>query len=404
MTAPLPRYVREVLQTLRDKGFEAFLVGGCVRDLLKNKRPHDWDVATSALPEQTLALFPRTVPTGIRHGTVTVLGRTGQTEVTTFRREGAYADGRRPEKVTFLKNLEEDLGRRDFTINAMAMDEAGRVTDPFGGRADLKRGIIRCVGDPNERFGEDALRMLRAVRFSAQLGFETEPETRFAILRCAPLAAGLSAERVRDELSRILYSPRPERAEDAVTYGLLDAHLVSRPKDLLKELSRLAVLRKTGDERWAAFCAVLARHGAISDPGAFLRGLRLESGQIRACARGAFLGKELKGIPDPPGWKLLLFREGEAPVLCAAAAAEVLEGQGYRRALRRVLRSREAYRPEMLKIDGQALMQLGYPEGKELGEELRRLLEHVIGHPEDNRREFLINMAEGDKRNPSPKP
>lgn len=396
MNARFPRHVGKVLQTLQAGGFEAVLVGGCVRDLLRNQRPHDWDVATSALPEQTAALFSRTVPTGIRHGTVTVLGRTGRVEVTTFRREGAYADRRRPKEVTFLKSLEEDLGRRDFTVNAMAMDGDGRVTDPFGGREDLRRGVIRCVGDPAARFSEDALRMLRAIRFSAQLGFETEPETRRAIGRCAHLAAGLSAERVRDELFKILSSPCPERAEAAVTYGLLDAHLAARPEEPMEELPRLSRLRKTGGERWAAFCAVLMRHGAVSDPRAFFRGLRLEAAQIRSCARGVLMAEELKKMPDPVRWKQLLAGEGPNAVLCAAAAAEVMEGREYRRALRRVLRSGEAWRADMLKIDGQTLLDLGYPEGKKIGNELRRLLEHVIAHPEANRGTLLREMAEQD--------
>ena len=164
-----------ILKTLEGAGFAACFVGGCVRDTLLGRPVHDWDVTTSALPEEIMALFPRCIPTGIKHGTVTVLLRGESFEVTTFRRDGAYHDGRHPDGVVFVPNLTEDLARRDFTINAMAMHLDGRITDCFDGKADLKRGIIRCVGDPERRFREDALRMLRAWRFSAQLGFAIDP-------------------------------------------------------------------------------------------------------------------------------------------------------------------------------------------------------------------------------------
>ena len=180
------------------------MAGGCVRDTLMGRRPNDWDVATSAAPEAVQSLFRRTVPTGLRHGTVTVLYGGGRCEVTTYRVEGAYSDHRRPDSVRFTPSLSDDLSRRDFTINAMAMDASGNVTDPFGGREDISRRIVRCVGEPRERFEEDALRMLRAVRFAAKLGFEIEAGTRCAIRRCAPLAASLSAERVAGELSGVL--------------------------------------------------------------------------------------------------------------------------------------------------------------------------------------------------------
>ena len=165
-----------ILKTLEDAGFAACFVGGCVRDTLLGRPVHDWDVTTSALPEEIMALFPRCIPTGIKHGTVTVLLNGESFEVTTFRRDGAYHDGRHPDGVVFVPNLTEDLARRDFTINAMAMHLDGSITDCFDGKADLKRGIIRCVGDPERRFREDALRMLRALRFSAQLGFQIEDD------------------------------------------------------------------------------------------------------------------------------------------------------------------------------------------------------------------------------------
>ena len=177
----------EVLDTLQRAGFEAWYVGGCVRDTLLGRPIHDWDVTTSALPEQVLALFPRTVPTGLQHGTVTVLSDSGPVEVTTYRADGDYHDGRHPDGVRFVRSLREDTARRDFTVNAMAMDQRGNIRDFYGGRADLAAGILRCVGAPERRFREDALRMLRACRFAAQLGFAIEPETWAALLRCEPL-------------------------------------------------------------------------------------------------------------------------------------------------------------------------------------------------------------------------
>ena len=184
-----PKYVIHILKTLEGAGYHAVLAGGCVRDTILGRRPNDWDIATSAPPDAVQRLFARTVPTGIRHGTVTVLYGGGKCEVTTWRVEGAYSDHRRPDSVEFTPSLAEDLARRDFTINAMAMDVRGELTDPFGGRADLERGIIRCVGEPRARFAEDALRMLRAVRFAAKLGFELDGATLAAALECAPPSA-----------------------------------------------------------------------------------------------------------------------------------------------------------------------------------------------------------------------
>ena len=172
----------EIIKTLERAGFEARYVGGCVRDTLLGRPIHDWDVTTSALPEQVLALFPRTVPTGLQHGTVTVLSDSGPVEVTTYRADGDYHDGRHPDGVRFVRSLREDTARRDFTVNAMAMDQRGNIRDFYGGRADLAAGILRCVGAPERRFREDALRMLRACRFAAQLGFAIEPETWAALL------------------------------------------------------------------------------------------------------------------------------------------------------------------------------------------------------------------------------
>ena len=201
----IPREVCAVLQTLERAGHEAYIVGGCVRDILMGKPPHDWDVTTSALPEETMALFDHfAIPTGLRHGTVTV--RSGETacEVTTFRTDGDYPDHRHPAAVTFTRSLREDLQRRDLTVNAMAMDVHGTLHDPFGGQADIRRRVLRCVGEPERRFREDALRILRTLRFSATLGFAIEADTHRSLRERRDDLRYVAAERVREELTKLL--------------------------------------------------------------------------------------------------------------------------------------------------------------------------------------------------------
>lgn len=286
--------VSGLCQILRQAGHEAYPVGGCVRDLLLGRMPGDWDVTTSALPEQVQGLFERTIPTGIQHGTVTVLLNDESIEVTTFRREGEYIDGRHPGNVTFDAGLMEDLSRRDFTINAMALDMDGGVIDPFGGQGDLTAGLIRCVGEPDLRFAEDALRMFRAVRFSAQLGFEIEPSTAAAIGRNAPRAAALSGERIKAELEKTLLSQHPERVEKIVTAGLLDHLFTNWPVKM--GWSVFAEVPAERNARWRCFCNMTgfpitalpverALRRAVEHPELeALRSLELSGGEL--CALG----------------------------------------------------------------------------------------------------------------------
>ena len=207
----IPQEVSRVLHTLNDAGHEAFVVGGCVRDILRGVVPHDWDITTSALPEETMALFPHfAIPTGLKHGTVTVLSGDIGCEVTTYRADGDYSDHRRPDGVTFTRSLREDLARRDFTVNAMAMDESGQVVDPFNGQADLSAHILRCVGEPAKRFSEDALRILRALRFAATLGFSIEEETKGAMFALKDDLRFIAAERVREEVTKLLLGHHSE--------------------------------------------------------------------------------------------------------------------------------------------------------------------------------------------------
>lgn len=209
----LPEDVRAIIGTIEEHGCEAYAVGGCVRDTLLGKTPYDWDITTSALPMQVKSMFKRTVDTGLKHGTVTVMiGKTGY-EVTTYRIDGEYKDGRHPENVEFAVNLLEDLKRRDFTINAMAYSDKNGLVDEFDGQGDLERGIVRCVGNPIERFTEDALRMMRAIRFSAQLSFEIDKETYKAIEKLSPNIAQVSMERIQVELTKTIMSDNPEKVE-----------------------------------------------------------------------------------------------------------------------------------------------------------------------------------------------
>jgi len=209
-----------ILEKLHDSGHEAYVVGGCVRDALLGREPNDWDITTSALPSEVKEIFTRTIDTGLKHGTVTVLIGREAYEVTTYRVDGVYEDGRHPKQVTFTPSLSEDLQRRDFTINAMAYDPRSGLVDLFGGQKDLEDGIIRAVGDPMQRFTEDALRILRAFRFAAQLGYEIDPDTLGAASALAQNLAKISSERIRDELERILLSDNPEMLMNAYAAGI----------------------------------------------------------------------------------------------------------------------------------------------------------------------------------------
>ena len=220
MTINIPQKAEQILHILNEAGYEAYVVGGCVRDSILDRVPGDWDITTSALPEQVKELFHRTVDTGIQHGTVTVMMGKEGFEVTTYRVDGEYHDGRHPDAVTFTRSLEEDLKRRDFTINAMAYHPEHGLVDLFGGMEDINRKIIRCVGDPVERFTEDALRMLRAVRFSAQLGFTVEENTKAALARMSGNLEHVSAERIQTELVKLLVSDHPDYLRTAWETGL----------------------------------------------------------------------------------------------------------------------------------------------------------------------------------------
>lgn len=363
-----------MLNKLRGAGYGAYFVGGCVRDTVLGRRVHDWDAATSAPPEAVQALFERTAPTGLRHGTVTVLVSGRAVEVTTYRAEGAYSDHRRPDSVEFTGDLALDLSRRDFTMNAMAMGPEGDITDPFGGREDIARRLIRCVGDGERRFSEDALRMLRALRFSAQLGFDIDPRTDAAIERLAPTAAALSAERVRDEFLKALASPRPQRAWEMLTRGLLARFAAAEG-----EAPPLAALPVYA--RLAHLCFELERRGYIASTEGFLTQLRLPRAEVRTAVRATAI--LCSGSRD---YKRLLRDYGERAVLAAHPRS---------RALRRVLRSGECFSLSGLAVSGDKLRALGL-KGREVGEALDAALDYVIDHPAANREDTLLSFIRGE--------
>ena len=389
-----PKYVRQVLVTLQGRGYPAFLVGGCVRDMVLGVQPHDWDICTAALPEQILELFPGAKLTGGRTGTVTVRVNSHPVEVTPFRTESRYTDHRHPDRVQFVADLTADLSRRDFTINAMALSPDGLVSDPFGGAADLRRGVIRCVGEPERRFDEDALRMLRALRFAARLGFSIEIFTMEAIREKAPLCASLAPERVREELGKILLSPNPEMSMEAVELGLLDHWLLRRqPPELSRELRTLP--RRMPD-RWVGFAWLLERAGCVSSAGDFLTALRLDSRSIHVAGRTA----AILNAPLPEtdrDWKRCLRRSGIEAAVCAARCADSFGlGKGMTRAVKAVLSGGECFSLRQLAVTGDDLIALGL-QGKAVGEMLDFLLDYVIDYPENNRRELLLSLAAGSE-------
>ena len=392
-----PKYVTAILNRLEKHGFSAYIVGGSVRDIIMGRCPNDWDICTSALPEEVSAVFSHSRPTGIKHGTVTVTVHGSPVEITTFCSDGEYKDHRRPNSVRFIDDLKGDLERRDFTVNALALPLSGDICDLFGGRDDIEKRLIRCVGDPDKRFNEDALRMLRAFRFSAVLGFEIEPLTLAAIKNNAHLSSGLAKERVKIELEKILLSDAPQVISSVIEYGLLSGIATESP--LVLDLTSLKKLPKNRALRWAGLCALLLKSGVIKDARAFLTMLRLDSVTTRACSVGCNLALE-KAPVDALSWKRLLSKNGTEAGKCAAAACDVLYGSGHLKLLGKVIKSGECFSIKQLAVSGDDLMDLSF-RGIELGGILSSLLEHVLEHPQNNERAFLLDMAKHKKADSS---
>lgn len=379
LLAPLPPFVLQCCQALHRAGFEAYPVGGCVRDLLLCRTPQDWDVCTSALPHQVQALFPHTVPTGLAYGTVTVILEDGTVEVTTFRQESEYRDGRRPDGVRFVTSLEADLSRRDFTINAMALALDGGMVDPFGGQADLQARQVRCVGQADLRFTEDRLRMFRAIRFAAQLDFHLDSHLLHALMRLAPHPHALPPERIRPEVEKTLCAPAPRWAALFFSSGLLSPYL---PLPLEVDTSPLSCLPSHPLIRWAGLAALLRNAG--TDPLPLIHGLIPD----RALRKPLEQALTLKLPSDAGGWRHLLARHGVDT--CQALAALALHPQP-RQELAVVLAQAPCISVKQLALSGKDLMGLGL-SGPDLGRTQNLLLAHVLDHPEDNTAPILRRL------------
>ena len=438
MKIELPRKVVLIIKNLQRHGYDAYAVGGCVRDSILNRKPEDWDITTSAKPEQVKRIFRRTVDTGIEHGTVTVLIGKDGFEVTTYRVDGLYEDVRHPKEVTFTSRLEEDLKRRDFTINAMAYNDDERLVDAFGGMRDLNYHLIRCVGDPKERFSEDALRILRAVRFSAQLAFPIEPETAEAIKSLAPNLEKISAERIQAELVKLLVSDHPERIQDACELGItkvvlpewddmvgvkqntphhkydVAAHTVHALQNVKNDkVLRLTMLfhdmgkpvMKTTDENGRDH---FKGHAIASEQIAktVMKRLKFDNDTIRKVTK-LVAYHDYRMEPTGANVRRAMHEIGVElfPYYLAVRLADTKAQSSYERRgkLENIIQIRELYRNALrnkecvtlkdLAVTGTDLINLGIAPGKELGTLLNELLDMVIEDPAWNQKGKLCDYV-----------
>ena len=425
----IPEPVKKILSILADADEEAYVVGGCVRDCIMGRTPSDWDITTSALPEKVKSLFRHTVDTGLEHGTVTVIMQRQGYEVTTYRLDGKYSDGRHPDSVEFTPSLEEDLKRRDFTINAFAYNDSDGFVDMFGGLEDLDGKIIRCVGDPDRRFGEDALRIMRAVRFAAKLSFEIEGNTGAAISRHAEALGKVSMERIRVELEKTLMSDNPSFVNKYAEYGL--APFIIRDKKMAalcfdKESEKLYdffrrdnccdlaveddLYKVVRNLRLAAFLKNLS----AEDAGTVLRKLTYDN-KTKRVVTGILKYKDANIIPDRRYIKRAMRDIGDdifdyVIVFKRAVLASGVQSGDCRCAEARdernlddiadiaeeIRANSEAYKISMLAVNGGDLIEAGVPKGNVIGKALAELLEMVIDAPECNEKERLLELA-GEK-------
>lgn len=440
MIITLPDKVKKIIGILTEAGFEAYAVGGCIRDTLLGRTPEDWDITTSAQPGQVKSLFRRTIDTGIKHGTVTVMLDKEGFEVTTYRIDGEYEDGRHPKEVIFTRSLREDLKRRDFTMNALAYNDQKGLVDLFGGLGDMQKGCIRCVGDALERFTEDALRIMRAIRFSAQLGYEIEESTREAIVQLAPRLAQISAERIRAELVKLLVSDHPDYLRMAYEAGVtavilpeldiametpqnhphhcysVGEHLLHSMKEIapVKEL-RLAMLLhdigkpavKTQDEEGIDH---FHGHPEVSARMAedILRRLRFDNDTISVVSRLILYHDYGSGVmPDRRMVRRAMNKMGEdlLPMIIQVKQADILSQSGHCREeklkqlerwnvlYQEIMEKRECVSIKSLAVTGRDLIALGMKPGPQLGDTLKSLLAIVLDHPELNEKEYLLSQV-----------
>ena len=435
MTINIPQKAEQILHILNEAGYEAYVVGGCVRDSILDRVPGDWDITTSALPEQVKELFHRTVDTGIQHGTVTVMMGKEGFEVTTYRVDGEYHDGRHPDAVTFTRSLEEDLKRRDFTINAMAYHPEHGLVDLFGGMEDINRKIIRCVGDPVERFTEDALRMLRAVRFSAQLGFTVEENTKAALTKMSGNLEHVSAERIQTELVKLLVSDHPEKIQDAYELGItkvilpeFDAMmettqetlhhcynvgehtihaLMNIPADKVLRLTMLfhdtgKPARKTVDPDGTAH---FKGHAYVSEEltKSIMHRLKFDNDTLRKVSKLVLYHDDRMPATMKHVRRAMNRISAELfPYYMKVRMADTLAQSDYQRdkklenlagiekCYQEILEKKQCVSLKELKVNGQDLIAAGIEKGPKIGQTLQTLLQEVIEEPEKNTREYLL--------------
>ena len=434
----LPADVSKIINILESNGHEAYAVGGCVRDCILGKIPHDWDITTSALPEQVKALFNRTFDTGIEHGTVTVLMHGVGYEITTYRIDGKYDDGRHPSEVAFTASLEEDLKRRDFTINAMAYNNSRGLVDLFGGKDDLEAGVIRAVGVPKERFTEDALRMLRALRFSAQLDFTIEQYTLEAIKELAHTLNRISAERIRVELVKLITSEHPDRLRDVYRAGLTAVffpefdtmmecdqvnkhHCYSVGEHTLiamelvppDKVLRLAMMLhdvakpacKTTDENGQNHFKGHPKKGADMAR-VILRRLKFDNDTVSRVCNLVMNHDDRPQITDR-NIRRMIIRVGKDNFsdLLAVKRADAKAQSMYHRqekldyidemeaAYNDILAREDCLNIKDLQISGKDLIAMGLPQGQRIGEILHILFDDVVEDPSLNNREYLMKKA-----------
>ena len=399
MKIQLPEDVKFIIHKLNEYGYEAYAVGGCVRDSIIRRVPGDWDITTNARPEQVKSVFYRTIDTGIKHGTVTIMLHGVGYEVTTYRIDGEYEDSRHPKSVEFTASLEEDLKRRDFTINAMAYCDDTGIVDMFNGEEDIENGIIRCVGDATERFTEDALRMLRAVRFSAQLGYTIEKRTAEAIKTLAPSIANISKERIHTELNKTLLSDNPDYLRRAMELGITEvvfpvmneipdveeamALVKCMPKELIYRYA--AVLYQCGADRAGKMLRELKMDNYTIDNSVkliSLHGLELTDDVVKVRKQAAETGREMYE-------RILLFDKefyrikGDMEKYDRISTqAEIFQG---------VTARKECLTLKELAVTGNDLIKAGVKPGREMGEILKTMLKDVLENPENNTKDYLFN-------------
>lgn len=400
----IPDYILNIINKIEESGYEAYIVGGCVRDYFLDKTPNDWDITTSALPEDILRIFAQlpTIPTGIRHGTVTVIADKMPVEITTYRIDGEYTDNRRPESVTFSQNITDDLSRRDFTVNAMAFNPGLGLVDPFDGQGDISRGLLKCVGAPQKRFTEDALRIMRALRFSATLGFKTDIETKRAIFACIPLLKNIAAERITAELVQLVTAKAPAPVLDEFTSVfayILDFDATTKAAVWQKNICCISRCPINPAVRFAVlFDGLYDNFSSITTT---LKKLKLDNQTQKTVT---FLSNELyTELPDGeiPLKKLLARTSSDLLILTAQAQLAKFPGKALHlqkviSLIEKILDENQCISLKQLDINGNDLKKALGINGKNIGSTLNLLLDAVIEEKCQNTFGKLISYAKNE--------